>query len=375
MISLYIHLPFCHGKCRYCDFVSTTNMGLIDDYLQALFKEMDLNQEKFSKEKIRTIYLGGGTPSSLGQKRLEKLFEKIRDTFQVEDGIEWTMEVNPESGKNLDFEALAYRGLNRVSMGIQSGQDQTLKFLGRIHCQEDVLTCLNQLEKAGIQEINGDFIFGLPNQDLQDIEKDLNYLKNLHLSHLSYYSFIPEEGTPLGDGVLEGRYLLPEEELDRAMAHKIEDALKDLGYKQYEVSNFTKKNPCRHNLAYWEVKDYLGVGLNAHSSYGNKRWENVSSFQEYFDRIKDRKRPILQSTSLTNQDRLLEKIILSLRLNRGISVKELEKDYKIDFSTTFKEALDKNLGRSLVQEENNYRLTSYGRDIANRVELDFYTCL
>lgn len=373
MISLYIHLPFCRKKCAYCDFASTSKTGDMDAYLRALDREINLYKEELRDQEIRTIYLGGGTPSVLGQGRLVPLFEKIQESFNLTKDMEWTMEVNPESGKDLDFQALNQLGLNRVSMGIQSGQKKFLDLMGRIHSLEDVDACLNQLAKSSIEEVNGDFIFGLPGQDLNHVKRDLDYIQSLALTHLSYYSFIPEEGTPLGEEVLSGLKKLPKDQEDRLMDHYIQDRLAELGYQQYELSNFTKKNPCRHNLAYWQVQDYLGLGLSAHSSYRDQRWANTTCLTSYMEDLALGKKPIAQREKLSDRDRLMEKIILSLRLNSGIPVKDLEEDYGIDFRKVFSRAIEKNIqAQSLEEVEGTYRLTSYGQDVANQVELDFY---
>lgn len=373
MISLYIHLPFCRKKCAYCDFASTSKTEDMDDYLRALGQEIDLYKEDLRDQEIQTIYLGGGTPSVLGQERLVPLFEKIQESFKLSKDLEWTMEANPESGKNLDFQTLNQLGLNRVSMGIQSGQKKFLELMGRIHSLEDVDACLEQLAKSSIEEINGDFIFGLPGQDLNHIKRDLDYIQSLALTHLSYYSFIPEEGTPLGEEVLSGLKKLPKDQEDRLMDHYIEDRLVELGYRQYELSNFTKKNPCRHNLAYWQVQDYLGLGLSAHSSYQSQRWANTTCLSSYMEDLALDKKPISQREKLSDRDRLMEKIILSLRLNRGIPVKDLEEEYGIDFKKIFSKAIEKNIqAQSLEEVDGFYRLTRYGRDVANQVELDFY---
>ena len=373
MISLYIHLPFCRKKCAYCDFASTSKTEDMDDYLRALGQEIDLYKEDLRDQEIQTIYLGGGTPSVLGQERLVPLFEKIQESFKLSKDLEWTMEANPESGKNLDFQTLNQLGLNRVSMGIQSGQKNFLDLMGRIHSLEDVDACLEQLAKSSIKEVNGDFIFGLPGQDLNHVKRDLDYIQSLALTHLSYYSFIPEEGTPLGEEVLSGLKKLPKDQEDRLMDHYIEDRLAELGYRQYELSNFTKKNPCRHNLAYWQVQDYLGLGLSAHSSYQSQRWANTTCLSSYMEDLALDKKPISQREKLSDRDRLMEKIILSLRLNRGIPVKDLEEEYGIDFKKVFSKAIEKNIqAQSLEEVDGFYRLTRYGRDVANQVELDFY---
>lgn len=373
MTALYLHIPFCRQKCLYCDFNSSSNLEKKKSYLEALKKEASLYKNQMEDVKISSIYLGGGTPSVLGQEDLEDLFLHIRETFDLGEVQEWTMEVNPESGKDLDFASLKNLGLSRVSMGIQTFHPESLASLGRIHSREDVYTSLKKIRQGGIKDINGDFMFSFPSQTLGNLEEDLKEIGTLGLSHISYYSFIPEEGTFLGDQVLEGTRGTIDESLDRKMEHRIEDQLKVLGYRQYELSNFTKDKPCIHNLAYWRIKDYLGLGLSAHSSLGDYRFFNTGDMEVYLEKLGRGQLPIEEREKISKEDRVLEYIIMGLRLNEGLNVSKIEDRFPLDFEGIFQGALEKNLeAKTLNYQDGAYVLTAYGRDVANQVELDFY---
>lgn len=371
MTSIYIHIPFCIKKCNYCDFTSYSCISEenIENYFKYLIKEMGMNPPK---DEINSIFIGGGTPSFVDSKYIEDIFKFLKKYPWTED-IEITLEANPNSITKEKLKVYKDLGINRISMGVQSFNEEILKKIGRVHKNSDTFSAAKNIRKAGFKNLNLDLMLALPDQNMEDVEDSLREIEKLNPEHISYYSLIIEPKTPMEKFYEEGRYTFPNEELDRKMYHRVVEGLKNLGYHQYEISNFAKSGyESVHNLRYWKIEEYIGYGLSASSSVCEYRYTNTDNFKDYFEMIDEGRRPQIFRERLKNIDRLHEYMIMGLRLNSGVDIEEAENRFGIDIKKYYKEEIEKNLNYKTIRMENNrIFLTDYGRDISNQVELDF----
>lgn len=374
-LSLYIHIPFCERKCFYCDFTSFPRKSEnIEKYINYLIKELALYKKKLENYSIGTIFIGGGTPSSIDGHHIYRILEYINNNFNIDKESEITIEVNPGT---LSLEkARAYKeiGINRISLGLQTMNDELLKSIGRIHTSKDFIDSYEILRKLGLNNINVDLMFGLPNQSLKDIKDTIDKVTELDIKHISYYSLILEEGTLLNDLYEEGKLDLPNEDDERQMYHKGIEYLKQKGYSQYEISNFSKEGyECKHNLIYWKVKPYLGIGISSHSNMEKKRFWNPNTLFGYYDKLDNGILPIEGEETIDREMEISEYIILSLRLINGINKDEFKKRFGIEINEMYNDIINKNKNNGLLQEDKEkICLTEKGLDLCNIVELDFY---
>lgn len=282
-IGLYIHIPFCKSKCYYCDFISYQNKEeLLDDYINALIKE--IKYSKLEKYNIKTIYIGGGTPSILESKHIWEILKNIKP--YIEKNAEITIEVNPGTINEKKLEEYIKFGINRISIGLQSTDNNLLKQIGRIHNLEEFLKTYKIAKKVGFNNINVDLILGLPNQTLEILKNSISNIIELQPEHISIYSLILEEGTKLYDMVNKQEIRMIDEELERLMYWEAKKMLEANGYIHYEISNFAKDNfQSKHNLDCWNQKEYIGIGVAAHSYIENTRKSNTASIENYIDNI------------------------------------------------------------------------------------------
>ena len=377
-ISIYLHIPFCVRKCSYCDFVSYSakpfeeNHG-INRYFDAIKQEMIRYKEKLSTYEVATIYLGGGTPSAVDGRLIHDLLNMIRASLNVTNDAEITIEVNPGTLTHDKLNHYKAAGINRVSMGLQTTNDQLLETIGRIHSTNDFITSYHALRDAGFNNISLDLMFGLPGQTLSDIDRAIKLIDQLKPQHVSAYSLKIEEGTPLFDAYEKGSVQLPSEELEREMYHRINSKLRELGIYQYELSNYALPGwESKHNTVYWENKPYLGIGVSSHSKLDDVRFSNTSNIHEYMDSIQKGESVIIDSEPIDAEEDLFESIILGLRLNKGIQIDLLNERYAIDFETRYKKVLSSLIQDHLIiREGNTIKLTELGRDLANQVFLRF----
>ena len=326
-IGIYIHVPFCKRKCNYCDFCSeAASEEKIGRYVDALCNEIN----KFAGERridADTVFFGGGTPSVLDTAHFERIMNTVRDSFNIVDGAEITVEVNP--GTVTEEKARAYKkcGVNRISIGVQSIHENELRALGRIHGYGDFLNTVSTFRAVGIDNLSADLMYGIPEQTVSSFKETLEAIVQLGLSHVSCYGLIVEEGTPFYS--MRDKLPLPTEDEECEMyllAHKI---LTDSGFRHYEISNYARKeNFSRHNLKYWRTEEYVGFGLSAHSYYEGKRFYNTSDFSEYFtlDSAKYR-----MEESETRGIDPFEYVMLALRTDEGFSLSEYEGLFGVDF--------------------------------------------
>lgn len=346
----------------------------IEDYFGALYSELAMYSEEHENSIVDSVFIGGGTPSYVDSKYIIKLMDILKSEYELDEDAEISIESNPNS---LSYEkAIDYfnSGINRISIGAQSFNDKLLKRLGRVHSAAEVRSAVENAKRAGFQNINIDLMSGIPEQVLADIDDSLMMIRELGITHLSYYSLILEEQTKLFRDYENGLVEIPDEDTDREMYHRLVNALKDMGMEQYEVSNFAIPGyECAHNLKYWRVDDYLGIGISSHSSVGKYRYANTHSLNSYIDRISAGEKPVDSIEDISLDERLNEYIIMGLRLNSGIDFSEVKSRFGIDFKSEYSREIETNLNSGLIEmDERSLTLTEVGRDLANIVELDFY---
>ena len=283
--GLYVHIPFCLSKCVYCDFVSYTGReNLFEPYVGALIKEIKHRAPRFSDRVFDTVYFGGGTPTLLPSALTADIMSAIKDNFAVAADAEITTEANPATIDGKKAEVYLNAGFNRVSVGMQSADDKTLAFLGRAHNARQFEETVKTLKTAGFDNINADFMLGLPGQTQAAVGETVDYLDRLGVRHISAYSLILEKGTPLYSDVKKGKTVLPDDDFTVDLYDAFFSAALRAGFGRYEVSNFAKKGyECRHNLGYWDRKQYLGLGLGASSLVEEQRFHNTSDMRKYME--------------------------------------------------------------------------------------------
>lgn len=389
-LSLYIHIPFCVRKCGYCDFLSApADEKARDLYVQALLMEIERYQgTETADRKIKTLYIGGGTPSILSVDQLDCIMQKIKYTFNFCDDIEASMEMNPGTASKEKCRALYQMGINRLSIGLQSTNDMELKTLGRIHSYEDFINTYTWCREAGFQNINVDLMAALPYQTVESYTTGLRKIIRLAPEHISAYSLILEEGTPFYQKYNSGCYPLPDEEQERLMYRETEQILAQAGYERYEISNYAKKGyACRHNLVYWQGGDYLGLGLGSSSYMDGVRFHNTTDFNTYVNQgayVEDRE-------ELSVQAKMEEFMFLGLRVMAGVSGTEFEKRFGKTMEDVYGDVLRKHEEEGLLQIERKedrkeaaaaepakgktniekVMLTTNGVDVSNYVFADF----
>ena len=290
-LGIYIHIPFCMQKCLYCDFVSYINKSeCVKEYINCMIKE--IQSYDFKKYNITTIYIGGGTPSFIESDYIKEIINVIQNKLEKNDtrweDIEITIEVNPGTvtlEKLNDYKTV---GINRISLGLQATQDRLLKQIGRIHNYKDFLEAYELLKRVGFNNINVDLMIGLPNQSIKDLKESLEKIIKLNPNHISVYSLIIEDGTPISKLLDEEKIKLPDEEIERQMYWYVKNKLELNGYNHYEISNFSKKGKeSKHNLNCWKQKQYIGIGAAAHSYFKDIRYSNTNNIEEYIKNIKE----------------------------------------------------------------------------------------
>ena len=374
LFSLYVHIPFCERKCHYCDFVSfSREYQNISRYIDNLLKEISLYKTSLSNYRLDTIFIGGGTPSCIDSKYIEEILSGIYNNFNIRNQPEVSIEVNPGT---LDFsKAQIYKniGINRVSLGVQSLNDNILKSIGRIHNSDDFLESLEILRNVGFKNINVDLMFGLPNQIIEDLEISLHKVVDLKMEHISLYGLIIEKSTLLDSWYKKGVLQVPSEDLERNMYHRSIELLTSRGYNHYEISNFSKPSyECRHNLTYWKLKPYLGVGLSSHSNLFGKRYWNYSNLNSYNNLLEKNILPIEDEETINKSMEMAEYCILGLRLLNGINKVDFKNRFDTHIENNYKDVIVKHkTGGLIIEDIESIKLTSKGLDLANIVEVDF----
>ncbi|MGL5634574.1 MAG: radical SAM family heme chaperone HemW [Sarcina sp.] len=365
-ISLYVHIPFCDQKCYYCDFPSFAGKGeLKDRYIQAINKEINQNLDDYI---IDTIFVGGGTPSSLSAKQLENMLIEV-NKFEFAKNMEFTVECNPGSITREKLEVMRKYGVNRISMGLQAVQNILLKDIGRLHSYEVFKENFKLVRECGFQNINVDLMFGLPRQRIEEWQESLEMICSLNPEHISAYSLIVEEGTKFERLYEEGKLKLPSEDVEREMYHLAKDILEQNGYKQYEISNYAKEGfECKHNIAYWKMYNWLGVGSAASSYIDGDRFTNYSKIEEYIECMEKDLNIREFETKNEKKENIEEFMFMGLRMIDGISEKEFEHRFSKTVDDYYKSILEKFLKQGLLTRENDkIYLTKKGIEYSNVV--------
>lgn len=339
------------------------------EYIISLEKEMILYSEEMSDYKVKTIFIGGGTPSILQGKEMRKIIACLSRHYHLEKDIEISIEANPGLLDKEKLNSYYSSGINRLSIGLQACQNHLLQNLGRIHRYEDFIWNLEDARRVGFTNINVDLMFGLPNQKIEEWYASLKTLVELEIPHLSTYSLIIEEDTPFHQWVEEKRIEKIDEEMELAMYHDAINYLKDKGYTHYEISNFAKPSyKCQHNMIYWRNQEYLGFGVAAHSHLHKKRFNNHQKIEIYCSSLQKNQKPIEDVISLSLKDEISETMFLGLRMMTGISVKDFEKRFKKTPYEIYGEKLEELRKNQLIEYNDNFvKLTTKGIDLANRV--------
>ncbi len=370
MLGLYIHIPFCIKKCYYCDFASyEKSEHLMTSYVEALLKNLDIYADK----KFDTIFIGGGTPSYLDEGNLEKLLLGINRKIDISRIKEFTIECNPGTLTLDKFKIIKMYGVNRLSIGLQSVNDDTLQFMGRSHNFKDFDDNFNYAYKLGFRNINVDLIFGMSYENLDRYKNTLDVISQYNLSHISAYNLILEENTKFYKMNLEGKFVELEEELQLEMYNYTKYFLEDIGYSQYEISNFVKgSNECLHNLIYWNFEDYIGIGVGAHSFYKGNRFENTKNINNYIDMFNNNKYKPINYHKNSNIENIEEYIMLGFRKIKGIDLGDFERRFNKDIFVLFKYEIEKHIENELLYYGNNRLfLTIKGMTLMNYVLKDF----
>lgn len=372
-ISLYIHIPFCAQKCLYCDFPSFARKDhLRKAYIEALNKEIISLREKHNNLEINTIFIGGGTPSVLEADELECLLKEVAK-LNMAKYIEYSMECNPGNLTEEKLEVMKKYGVNRISMGLQAKQDNLLKGLGRIHNYKTFKENFLLAKKVGFNNINVDLMFGLPNQRLNEWEETLREIISLEPAHISAYSLIIEEGTAFYNLYENDKLKLPTEEEERKMYHLAKKILEENGFNQYEISNYAKeRKECRHNLAYWNMDNWIGVGSAAASYINGKRIKNISSVEEYINSINEKGEAVEEIINNSKNDNMEEFMFMGLRKINGIDENEFKKRFSMNINDVYGEILNKYIDEGLlIRESGRIFLSEKAIEISNVIMADF----
>ena len=378
-IELYIHIPFCVKKCAYCDFLSSpADEAVKKAYVKALELEIAFWGQKLENTTVSTIFIGGGTPSLLSGEQMETLLLCVRRSFRVEKDAEITMEMNPGTVNDKNLIRYKKAGVNRISIGLQSAKNEELQKLGRIHTFQEFLDTYKAVRACGFENVNVDLISAIPGQTRESFEESLHIVACLEPEHISAYSLIVEEGTPFyekyGDGKPKERDL-PSEEEERAMYKRTKEILEKYGYERYEISNYAKDGfACRHNIGYWERKEYIGVGIGAASFLGKERFSNIRKIDQYLAYAKERsfEKMVSEREILDMSQEMEEFMFLGLRMQKGISAAKFQETFGCPLDEVYGKEIAKLKKQGLLKEKGeNFSLTDFGIDISNYVFVEF----
>ena len=383
-IGLYIHIPFCKQKCSYCDFCSyAEKQDLISKYIKCLLQEIkevgSNNRDDFENGKddlfsVKTIYIGGGTPSLIESKYIVQIMEEIKSNFELDENAEITIEVNPGTVTLEKLEDYNKAGINRLSIGLQSTHEHLLKEIGRIHTYLDFLDTFRFAREAGFENINVDLMIGLPNQTLAEVQDSIEEIVSMEPEHISVYSLILEEGTPLFKKVEEGLEL-PDEELERKMYWTVKKILEANGYNHYEISNFAKQGyESKHNLDCWNQKEYIGFGVAAHSYTNGIRYSNIENLEQYIKNYEEDKTEenLVFHEKQDMEAMQKEYMLLGLRKIDGVSIQEFKIKFVANPVFLYHDKLEKLVNEDLVEiDGDQIKLTNKGLDLANIVWEEF----
>ncbi len=370
-IGIYVHFPFCVSKCLYCNFNSYAGKNDMQiKYFSALIKEISMYGDK--KIDVDTIYMGGGTPSIMFDGCVSTIMTEIRKNFNVLDDAEITIEANPNSVTSMKLSEWKDAGVNRLSIGLQSSNANILKLIGRPHNKADYINAVEMAKSVGFSNINTDILVGLPRQKLSDVKKTLDLVVKHNCTHVSVYSLILEDNTPLYNMVASGELHLPKEEKTLGMYNYALKFLREKGYERYEVSNFARPDyESKHNMHTWQMHEYIGLGAGANGYMDGIRYGNLESIEEYVSAINNNTKPISFSEKINSKEQLEETIMLGLRTARGISLNEIKKQFKVDLIKSKAETIANLTQWGLIKIDKDYLFaTDLGFTVLNKIILE-----
>lgn len=383
-LELYLHIPFCVCKCNYCDFLSApAEAEMVEAYVDAMVREINAYRGRFEAYRVISVFFGGGTPSLLQAEQIQRIMEALRSIFLIDAQAEVTMEMNPGTVAPQKLDGYRAAGINRLSIGLQSVNDGELKMLGRIHDYRTFLDTYHLAREKGFENINIDLISAIPGQTPESWKRTLRTVAELSPEHISAYSLIIEERTlfyewyqqepdPKQEKMPE-RKPLPDEEEERQMYEDTEEILREYGYHRYEISNYAKEGrECRHNLGYWERKEYLGIGTGSASLIGNTRFDHIRDTKEYIRLAKEPDKLCAHTEALTREDEMEEFMFLGLRKIQGICTEEFQSIFGCGIDEIYGKTLQILTEQGLIEcDKDSVRLTKRGIDISNYVLAQF----
>ncbi|MGE7905422.1 radical SAM family heme chaperone HemW [Peribacillus sp. NPDC094092] len=373
--SAYLHIPFCEHICHYCDFNKVFLQGQpVDEYLQMMKREMQMQLSKYPTAGLDTVFVGGGTPTSLDEKQLAFLCEAINETLPFEPTkAEYTFEANPGDLSREKLEILYDSGVNRLSFGVQSFNDELLKRIGRTHRASEVYETISLAQEVGFTNISIDLIYGLPGQTMEDFKDTLDKAIALQLPHYSSYSLIVEPKTVFYNQMRRGKLNLPPQELEASMYERLMEQMEKHGLHQYEISNFARAGfESRHNLTYWNNAGYYGIGAGAHGYTGGKRVANHGPVKKYITPLLANELPVLEEHPVPLHERMEEEMFLGLRKTEGVSLQIFKGKFFVEMTEIFRKPLEEGVAKGLLKVEDGFvRLTERGKLLGNEVFQSF----
>lgn len=376
-LGLYLHIPFCVRKCSYCDFLSfgCNDNKALSEYVQALIEEINIKSIDWHYRKVDSIFIGGGTPSLVSEWDMGRLLDHIKDNFDVAEDAEITIEVNPATVSDEKLERYLRKGINRLSIGVQSFDNHVLQVLGRIHNKNDAFYCVQRAQKEGFKNINIDLMFGIPEQSMKMWKDTVRQAIFQRPTHISLYSLQVEEGTEMYQHIYEtGKYEPTAEEIDREMYHTALKMLKTAGYEHYEISNAALPGyESRHNMKYWSYSEYLGLGLGASSFANGSRFKNCDRMQDYIQAIKEKKAPVDVSSveKYSSREEMGIYIFTGLRKTKGIDLRHFRRIFGKELFDVYDSKLLERYRGMLMVEGDRMFLSEKGMDISNRIMAEF----
>ncbi|MEH7303909.1 radical SAM family heme chaperone HemW [Neobacillus drentensis] len=368
--SAYLHIPFCEHICHYCDFNKVFLKGQpVDDYLKALEQEMKMTVSQFPTNALETIFVGGGTPTSLNEKQLYQFCESINRNLPKRESVEFTFEANPGDLTMGKLEILKEAGVNRISLGVQTFNEELLRKIGRVHKAKDVYQTIDNAKSVGFENISIDLIFSLPTQTLTDFKETLKEAFSLDITHYSAYSLIIEPKTVFYNLLKKGKLPTPGQDAEAVMYELLMEEMERHGFNQYEISNFSKPGfESRHNMTYWNNDSYYGFGAGAHSYLNGIRRSNIGPLKRYMEQINKGNLPVMEEHLTTKVEQMEEEMFLGLRKTAGVSIPHFIEKFAEDPLQLFeKEIMDLTAKQWLEVGKNHIFLTKKGRLLGNEV--------
>jgi putative oxygen-independent coproporphyrinogen III oxidase len=368
--SAYLHIPFCEHICHYCDFNKVFLKGQpVDDYLKALDQEIQLTVKQYPTDDLDTIFVGGGTPTSLNEQQLYRFCESINRNLPKSETVEFTFEANPGDLTKEKLQILKDAGVNRLSLGVQTFNEELLKKIGRVHKAKDVYQTIDHAKSLGFENISIDLIFSLPSQTLSDFKESLTEAFSLDITHYSAYSLIIEPKTVFYNLMKKGKLPTPGEDVEAAMYELLMEEMEKHGFNQYEISNFSKLGfESKHNLTYWNNESYYGFGAGAHSYLEGKRRSNTGPLKRYIDQTHSGVLPVVEEHQTTKEEQMEEEMFLGLRKTKGVSVTHFIDKFDVDPLLLFKNEIGELTDKQWLEVgKDHIFLTKKGRLLGNEV--------